>query len=203
MPPIISEVLKINVEAGFLLDSPDFLKLRKAASECGVKEQYYGICDDSATTLLWVIQWPADKGPLESVEFRKVVKALDVKGEPVSHYIPFAHESLPRAALNAPLCQLCFLHVNSTADKQSLAYSLNKTFTDCYFADGFAGGNWGTATNDDRMNYYYLGWETRDHHTAFSKTELCALELNNLMPHMDGGGTNFTKMTQQLNGMTL
>jgi hypothetical protein len=39
---------------------------------------------------------------------------------------------------------------------------LNKTFTDCYYADGFTGGHWSTASNDDNMNYYYLGWENRD-----------------------------------------
>jgi len=66
------------------------------------------------------------------------------------------------------------------------------------------------------MNYYYLGWESREVssgralissipyqllqlHKAFSKTDLLALELNNLKPHVDGGGAYFMKMTQQLN----
>ena len=56
----------------------------------------------------------------------------------------------------------CFLHLRSTADRESIADSLNKTFTDCYYADGFTGGHWSTAINDDKMNYYYLGWESRD-----------------------------------------
>jgi hypothetical protein len=34
------------------------------------------------------------------------VEALDVKGKPESYYLPFAHDSLPRAALTAPLCEL-------------------------------------------------------------------------------------------------
>ncbi|KAF8240100.1 hypothetical protein L208DRAFT_1449600 [Tricholoma matsutake] len=199
MPPIVSELIKFSVAHGFKFDSSGFAQLRKAAVANGVKEQYYGTCTDTPNTLLWVIQWLADKGPLESTEFRKAVKALDVEGNPDSYYLPFAHDSLPRPALTAPLCELCFLHVQSTADKKSLAYSLNKTFTDCYYADGFTGGHWSTASNDDNMNYYYLGWESRDLHTAFTKTELFALELNNLMPHMDGGGAYFMKMTQQLN----
>ncbi|KAJ7653400.1 hypothetical protein B0H17DRAFT_1100822 [Mycena rosella] len=199
MPPIVSEIVKFTVKPGFALGSPEFAQLRTAAVECGVKEQYYGMCTDAPNTLLWVIQWPADKGPLEAPEFRKSVKALDAAGEPVSSYLPFAHESLPRPALTAPMCQLCFLHVGPSVDKATLAHSLDKTFTDCYFADGFAGGNWATASNDDRLNYYYLGYESRAHHTAYSKSDLCAVEMNNLVPHMDSFGTYFMKMTQQLN----
>lgn len=40
------------------------------------------------------------------MEFRKAVKALDVEGNPDSYYLPFAHDSLPRPALTAPLCEL-------------------------------------------------------------------------------------------------
>lgn len=36
------------------------------------------------------------------------------------------------------------------------------------------------------------------HHAAYSKSELCALELGKLMPHMDDGWAHFMKMTQQL-----
>ncbi|KAJ6607806.1 hypothetical protein B0H10DRAFT_1885477 [Mycena sp. CBHHK59/15] len=198
MPPIVSEILKITVKSEFTLDSPEFAQVRKVVVECGVKEQYYGTCMDTPNTLLWVIQWPADQGPLEAQEFRKCVAALDVSGEPVSSYLPFDHESLPRAALTARVCQLCFLHVNSAADKAKLVHSLNKTFTDCYFAEGFTGGHWSTATNDDRLNYYYLGWESRELHAAFSKTDLFSVEIKVLMPHMDSFGTHFMHMTQQL-----
>jgi len=193
------KIVKITVKPGFSLDAPEFAQLRKIVVEAGVKEQYYGTCTDTPNTLLWVIQWPATNGPLETHEFRKAVKALDVKGEPISAYLPFDHDSLPRAALTAPVCQLCFLHINPTVEKGALAHSLNKTFTDCYFADGFTGGHWAIASNDDRLNYYYLGWEDRDVHAAFSKTELFAVEMNKLMPHVDGFGTHFMKMKQQKN----
>jgi hypothetical protein len=36
-------------------------------------------------------------------------------------------------------------------------------------------------------------------HAAFSKTELFAVEMNKLMPHVDGFGTYFMKMKQQKN----
>ena len=51
-------------------------------------------------------EWPADKGPLKSPEFTEAVRALDVKGKPDSYYLPFAHDSLPRPALIAPVCEL-------------------------------------------------------------------------------------------------
>ncbi|KAF9507445.1 hypothetical protein BS47DRAFT_310816 [Hydnum rufescens UP504] len=209
MPPIVSELIKFTLAHGFKLDSPVFAQLRNVAVANGVKEQYYGTCTDTPNTLFWVIR------PLESPVFRNAVKALDVEGKPENYYLPFAHDSLPRplslpsvracepshcvasSSLTDPL--QCFLHIKSTADQKSLAYSLNKTFTDCYYAEGFTGGHWSTASNDDKMNYYYLGWESRDFHRAFTKTDLFALELNNLMPHRDGGGANFMKMTQQLN----
>ena len=129
MPPIVSELIKFGVARGFKLVSPDFAQLRKAAVANGVKEQYYGTCTDTPDTLLWVIrvylsfllleccllplskEWPADKGPLESQEFRQAVKALDVEGTPDSYYLPFAHDSLPRAALTAPLCELVRLPI--------------------------------------------------------------------------------------------
>jgi len=198
MPPIVSEILKFNVAPGFKLDSPAFAQLRKTVVANGVKEQYYGTSVDSPSVLFWVIQWLANKGPLELPEFRKAVNALDVNGKPSSSYLPFAHDSLPRPALTAPLCELCFLHVSSKADKKSLAHSLEKTYTDCYFGDGFVGGHWSTASNDDNMYYYYIGWESRAHHTAFTKTEHFTVELNILMPHMDDSGFAFIKMTQQL-----
>ncbi|KAH9978334.1 hypothetical protein BJV74DRAFT_860011 [Russula compacta] len=193
MPPIVSQLLKFSVARGFKLDSPGFAQLRTVVVANGVKEQYMSTLSPLPK------EWPADKGPLKSPEFTEAVRALDVKGKPDSYYLPFAHDSLPRPALIAPVCELCFLHIKSTADKKGLGDSLNKTFTDCYYADGFTGGHWGAASNDDNMNYYYLGWESRALHRAYSETELFALELNNLMPHTDKSGAYFMKMTQQLN----
>ena len=52
------------------------------------------------------VEWIADKGPLQSKEFRDAVNALDESGKPENYYLPFAHDSLPRPALTAPVCEL-------------------------------------------------------------------------------------------------
>ena len=57
MPPIISELIKFSVRRAFKLDSPGFAQLRNAVVANGVKEQYYGTCQDNPNTLLWVIRW--------------------------------------------------------------------------------------------------------------------------------------------------
>ncbi|KAJ7071560.1 hypothetical protein C8F01DRAFT_440409 [Mycena amicta] len=200
MPPIISQLVKFATKPGFTLASSAFVELRKAVVERGVKEQYYGLCTDAPNTLFWVIQWPMPKGPQESSEFKDAIKALDVHGAPEITYLPFAHDSLPRPALTAPVCELCFVHVKDNLDKSSpwLAHSLEKTFTDCYLVEGFVGGAWSTAKDDDRLNYYYLGWQSRALHAAYTRTELFAEELDKLRPHMDGTAA-FMRMTQELN----
>ncbi|KAF8961733.1 hypothetical protein BDZ97DRAFT_1827730 [Flammula alnicola] len=165
MSPIISEILKIQVDPAFNLNSPAFEKLRDAAIKGGVKEQYYGLCMDEPDKLLWVIHWPGDANPAEYTgtqgeNFRESVKALDVNSNPSSWYLPFESADLVRPALTAPICELCYVHI--TPPTSLVADSLHKTFTDCYLAPGFVGGYWSTALNDDKMNYYYLGWETRE-----------------------------------------
>jgi hypothetical protein len=39
----------------------------------------------------------------------------------------------------------------------------------------------------------------RQLHDEFAETDLFALELNKLWPHMDGGWTHYMKMTQEVN----
>ncbi|KAF7294530.1 Glycoside hydrolase family 5 protein [Mycena indigotica] len=161
MPPIISQLIKFTTHSGFTLASGAFADLRRAVTRHGVQEQYYGLCTDAPNTLLWVIQWPMPQGPQESASFKAFVNALDVSGTPAITYLPFAHESLPRPALMAPVCEICFIHINDKSVDESLAHSLQKTFTDCYLAQGFVGGAWSTARDDPLLNYYYLGWQTR------------------------------------------
>ncbi|PPQ90508.1 hypothetical protein CVT25_014191 [Psilocybe cyanescens] len=199
MSAIISEIVKIAINpAVFMLASPAFARLRKTSVEFGVKEQYYGINTEDKSQLFWIIHWPKSVGIDKSDAFRKSVKELDVNGAPESWYIPFDDASAVRPGLTAPVFDLCFLHESGKTDKSTIADSLHKTFTDCYEAEGFTGGSWGTATNDSRMNYYYLGWESRAFHANYSATPLFAVEIDNLMPHMDGGKGYFMKMEQQL-----
>ncbi|KAF8481435.1 hypothetical protein JB92DRAFT_2765256 [Gautieria morchelliformis] len=205
MSHIISEIVKLTVEPGFSLDSPAFMKLRKSAVQGGVKEQYYGFDTKVPTTLFWVIQWPGDINPAEykgsdpSENFRESLKALDAKSEPISHYLPFDSAEKPRPALTAPLCQLCALHLGPSAKREEIADSLHKTFTDCYYTKGFTGGYWSTATDDDNWCVYYLGWETEEFHDEYAKTDLYALEINNLVPHTDSSFTHYIVATQELN----
>lgn len=64
--------------------------------------------------------------------------------------------------------------------KADFEHSMNKTFTDCYFAKGFTGGGWGYALNSNdsdgrdvdigtdtsllekerRLAYYIIGWNS-------------------------------------------
>ncbi len=77
--------------------------------------------------------------------------------------------------------QQCYVHI--TCPKSEVALSLHKTFTDCYFAEGFAGGYWATALNDENMNYYYLGWTTREVLKFAYPTRLLADLLHLLLSH--------------------
>ncbi|KAJ7504462.1 hypothetical protein B0H11DRAFT_2221864 [Mycena galericulata] len=195
---IISEIIKITVKPGFQLASPAFTQLRKTSVvEGGVKEQYYGVAH-SNTHLCWVIQWPESSGPLQTATFREALKQLDAQGSPVSWLVPFDDASQPRRALVAPCAQLCTVPLKPGTDAHALAGPLHKTYSDCYEAPGFTGGYWGTALNDKLKNWYYLGWETRTLHDAYAETPLFWLEINNLLPFMSGGDSDFYTFTQHL-----
>ncbi|KAJ7252727.1 hypothetical protein B0H12DRAFT_1117561, partial [Mycena haematopus] len=187
---IISEIVKIAVEPGFDIASHVFAKLRQTSVASGVKEQYYGLshAEGPGRHLCWVIQWPETSGPLQTDSFRSGLKQLDMNGSPSSWLVPFDDASQPRRALVAPCAQLCTVPLKPETDIAAISNSLHKTYSDCYEAPGFTGGYWGTALNDKLMNWYYLGWGTRVAHDAYAETPLFWVEINNLMPHMSGGG---------------
>ncbi|KAJ7180596.1 hypothetical protein C8R46DRAFT_1069945 [Mycena filopes] len=196
---IISEIVKIVVKPGFDVASPVFAKLREASVASGVKEQYYGFshAQGAGRHLCWVIQWPAS-GPLQTNAFRDALKQLDANEKPVSWEVPFDDASLPRRGLVAPCAQLCTVPLKRETDIPTVANSLHKTYSDCYEAPGFTGGYWGTALNDKFMNWYYLGWESRELHDAYGETALFWVEINKLAPHMSGGWADYYTFTQQL-----
>ncbi|KAJ7043538.1 hypothetical protein C8F04DRAFT_1072440 [Mycena alexandri] len=197
---IISEIVKIVLKPGFEIASPQFAKLRGASAAHGVKEQYYGFshAQGEGKHFCWIIQWPSLGGPLQTAAFRDALKQLDANEKPVSWLVPFADASQPRRALLAPCAQLCTVPLKPETDILAVANSLHKTYSDCYEAPGFTGGYWGTALNDKHMNWYYLGWETREAHDAYAETPLFWLEINNLAPHMSGGWADYYTFTQQL-----
>ncbi|KAF7327160.1 Glycoside hydrolase family 5 protein [Mycena kentingensis (nom. inval.)] len=204
MPPIVSQLVKIAVRPGFSLMSAEFGALRSAVKALGGREQYYGLCTTKEDDLLWVIQWPAEARPIADERFQDELNALDRNGAPQEWFLPFQDDALPREALEAPVCELCYLHQNPTVARASIAASLHKTYTDCDYAlgaGGYEGGAWSTATNDERMNYYYLGWKSREHHSAFFGTEECQAELRILMPHMDAFGANFVSFEKEGTGL--
>ncbi|KAI0089387.1 hypothetical protein BDY19DRAFT_942174 [Irpex rosettiformis] len=203
MNPITLEYLKFSVAKGFDILAPTFSTLRQAvAREGGVKEQYFGMTDDGKDELVWVLNWPGSTVPPEfedaSNELRAKINALDVNSKPESWFVPFRFAEEVRPALTAPVCEFAFLVLNDINDKPKLAHSLHKTFTDCYFADGFTGGNWGSAINNGRVCLYILGWKSREHHATFARSDLFALEIDRLTPHCGpGSGGWFTKLTKE------
>ncbi|KIX95074.1 uncharacterized protein Z520_09384 [Fonsecaea multimorphosa CBS 102226] len=83
---------------------------------------------------------------------------------------------------------------------------MHKTYTDCYGAAGFRGGNWsyalntnetyGTATaaleemiapDERRLACYYLGWDGVEHHQEYATTSLFFEEINKLRPYFGPG----------------
>ncbi|KAF9027137.1 hypothetical protein BDZ89DRAFT_952398 [Hymenopellis radicata] len=205
MTAIVSQLLNLTVEPGFSLESAAFARLRKIARDLGgAKEQYYGFDTGASDHLCWIIQWPKHTDPANfNVDgFRESVNALDVNKAPQSWLVPFDNADLPRPGLTAPLSEFvsACLHVTTSHPSEEDAKSLHQTFVDCYDAPdgGFVGGYWGTALNDDKRHWYYLGWMDREHHTKFTQSELFAVELDKLKPITDGGYAVFVNLTQEL-----
>ncbi|KIY62825.1 hypothetical protein CYLTODRAFT_458664 [Cylindrobasidium torrendii FP15055 ss-10] len=192
---IISELLLIRASVA----DERFVALRRiAATEGGAREQYFG--EEKALStyrpakegvkqpLVWVIQWPKvlPEG-FDEKAFHAKVKALDEDGAPEVFRTAFEDAALPRPALTAPLTEFATLVVQpSSVGNQDTAKSLEKTFTDCFDAPdgGFTGGFWGPSESSnpahDKLYSYYLGWETKELHSKYSKSDLFALELDNL-----------------------
>ncbi|THU98127.1 hypothetical protein K435DRAFT_795941 [Dendrothele bispora CBS 962.96] len=203
MNPITLELLKFTVNKGFDLAAPTFTSLRQTVKKYGVKEQHFGITEDDPNQLLWVIQWPGNTNPGEvkpnsDAEFRQKVNALDINSKPESYHVPFRFEEEVKDALDAPLSEFAFVVLQESTKTDTIINSLHRTFSDCYYAKGFSGGSWGIASNNDRVCLYVLGWESRAHHTEYSKGPIFALEIDNLAPHFAPGSIGlFSKLKKE------
>ncbi|KAJ4482098.1 hypothetical protein J3R30DRAFT_3656233 [Lentinula aciculospora] len=191
MNSITLELIRFTVDKSFNLFAPAFTTLRQTVKTSGVKEQYYGLTDDNSNQLLWVID--------ESSQFRRQINALDVNSKHVSWLVPF------RFAGRSPSCLDCAcMRIRGSRLRRWVSCpifdSLHKTFTDCYHAHGFTGGNWGIATNsNDRVCLYVIGWESRAHHAEYSKSPLFDVEIDKLKPHFAPGSMGlYSKLTQEL-----
>ncbi|KAH7877999.1 uncharacterized protein C8R40DRAFT_1168052 [Lentinula edodes] len=204
MNPITLELLRFTVDKSFSLVAPAFANLRQTVRAAGVNEQYYGLTDDNMKQLLWVIKWP-QKIHLpelldESSKFRQQVTALDVNSKPISWLVPFRFAEEVRPALTAPVSEFAHIVLKETSKPGPISESLHKTFTDCYYAAGFTGGNWGIAANsNDSVCLYVLGWKSRAYHSEYSKSALFDVEIDKLKPHYAPGSMGlFSKLTQEL-----
>ncbi|KAJ3722031.1 hypothetical protein DFJ43DRAFT_674244 [Lentinula guzmanii] len=204
MNPITLELFRLTVDKSFHLAAPAFTTLRQTVKAAGVKEQYYGLTDDNSSQLLWIIEWPqkihSPELHEESSHFRQQINVLDVNLKPISWLVPFRFAEEVRPALTAPICEFAHIVLKESSKPEMMSESLHKTFTDCYYARGFTGGNWGIATNsNDKVCIYVLGWESRAHHAEYSKSALFDVEINKLKPHYGPGSmAMFSRLTREL-----
>ncbi|KIW70702.1 hypothetical protein PV04_02947 [Phialophora macrospora] len=211
----------------------EFLKLRQhLAKSNGIRDQFFGyiipvegaglrVRDDE---MCWVIQWAQTsyssvtassqlKSQLHDLVSPNDTEATDAT-EARSLVFSFPDNEVPELdkALTAPISEFAIINLSPTTPKSdiSFSHSMNKTFTDCYLAEGFRGGGWSYAlnTNDTngtvaatpaeaeevlleaekrRLACYYLGWESIEHHHAYARTALFAEEVDKLAPHFAPG----------------
>ncbi|KZV81328.1 hypothetical protein EXIGLDRAFT_703986 [Exidia glandulosa HHB12029] len=196
--PIVSAIVVLH---GVSAADERFVALRRtAAQQGGATEQYYGeekpwsqwrpVVEGVPQPLIWVIQWPKVLPTgFDKAGFREAVNALDANGAAESYSTPFDNAALPRPSLTAPTTEFGFLVIDpARLSDPVIVKAAEKTFTDCYDAPdgGFSGGHWGQGTSHDpthdRLFTYYMGFESLEACTKYSKTELYALELITLKP---------------------
>ncbi|KAJ9603264.1 hypothetical protein H2200_012042 [Cladophialophora chaetospira] len=231
---ILSEILR------FILPptktrAAEFLNLRQhIAKTYNIRDQYFGYVIPFQGTglpvrdheMCWVIQWPSPTLPQRTTESHtQLNNLLSTTASSTSAHkarsllFPFPSSSLPEVtkALTSPVCEFAIINLSSTAPKVDISFnrSMEKTFTDCYFAEGFKGGAWAYAVNTNdtdgtivtdaegmegeveevellkleerRLACYYLGWESVELHHKYSQTALFAEEIDKLAPHFGPG----------------
>ncbi|OAL20717.1 hypothetical protein AYO22_08726 [Fonsecaea multimorphosa] len=195
----------------------EFLKLRQHISRSyNVHDQYCGyITPVKSSHLLvkenemcWVIQWPqGTRHHAQIAELRAQLKELTSEptssnddgtgGGATSLLFQFEDSQVPELnkALEAPVCEFAIInltpnHPRAESDPGFIK-SMHKTYTDCYGAAGFRGGNWsyalntnetyGTATaaleemiapDERRLACYYLGWDGVEVSVFFTTTTI-------------------------------
>ncbi|KAF2667088.1 hypothetical protein BT63DRAFT_458051 [Microthyrium microscopicum] len=195
-----------------------FSEVRRLVAANGLgTSQYFGyIMEDEGfprpkaeNFMCWYIEWPNNSSFRNNEEFRSKLVKLSVK-EPRLLRFQFQEtksNELTRA-LESSACQFAVINLaqNAPRGRRDFEKSMEKTFTDCYFAEGFEGGGWGYAqnTNDadgEEMNtsdstlpddkrmlaYYMIGWKSLADHHAYAKTELYDEEIDKLMPYFGPG----------------
>ncbi|KAI5459013.1 hypothetical protein BGZ63DRAFT_415688 [Mariannaea sp. PMI_226] len=212
---MLSQVIRFTLPQLLTASTPEFLKLRQAATAAGAIAQYFGYTipvsgaglPKRSDEVCWAIQWP-DARNRDSLTNQLVEMASE---EPVSISLEFPDTQYPDfvRALEAPVCEFACIRLSDNAplSDSSLQSSMHKTYSDTFKIQGFTGGYWAYASNTNnssglplqtaslqrvpeterRLGVYLLGWESIEHHQRGTKTEVFAEELTKLMPYFGPG----------------
>jgi len=227
---IISEVLRF-VLPQTKTSSTAFSELRRQVGSKGVRTQYHAYImpnegfpvPQEIDQVCWYIEWPKESTYRISKEFRSELTKI-AQDKPRSLLFEFK-ETKPgelTKGLESNACEFAIINTIAKAPRfdSKFEHSMDKTFTDCYFAKGFTGGGWAYALNsndaqgfevtpdegkdafleekDRRLAYYVIGWNSIEEHHAFAETELFAEEINKLGPYFGTGtGAFYVKFEKE------
>ncbi|KAH8669457.1 hypothetical protein BGZ60DRAFT_527941 [Tricladium varicosporioides] len=224
---VLSQLIRFTLPSSASTSAPAFLKLREFMNTCsGVREQYFGYSippmNYTKDEMHWIIHWNDKSDLLSNGEWRKQLKEL-IHGGARSLLFELTEAELVdwRTGLESPICEFATVRLSDVAplSDAELQKSMHKTFTDCYFAEGFTRGWWKYALNSNnleqplsdvteeqevgveerRLGMYCLGWETIEHHQAYARTALFDEEIDKLKPWFGPGSkgwyVNFAKHT--------
>ncbi|CAK7212629.1 hypothetical protein SEUCBS140593_001567 [Sporothrix eucalyptigena] len=206
---VLSEIVRFVLPAH---RAADFARLRsQVARQNAVRSQYYGASIAASLPLqphemCWVIQWTGTRPSTLKAQLDGFVPGHTA----TSLLFVFEEKQATNIeqALEAPICQFATINLKPDApvDDPALQRSMHKTYTDCFLTqEGFIGGDWAYATNtnnvnderldqtspldsgDRRLGVYFLGWESRAAHDAYSRTALFDEEIDKLMPWFGPG----------------
>ncbi|KAE9363533.1 hypothetical protein N431DRAFT_431749 [Stipitochalara longipes BDJ] len=224
---VFSQILRFTLPQSSAISTPAFLKLREfVRSHSHVEDQYFGYVGllperERSDEMCWVIQWPNTSDLRTNASFKtkfcEVAHGKDIK----SLLFEYSDSQIAelKKGLETSLTEFAIVSLSPFAPLKDadLKHSMHKTYTDCYFAEGFSGGNWAysmTTNNVDellseeqkvipkeerRLAVYPLGWESKDHHTAYSRSPLFDEEINKLAPWF-GPGTGAWWVTLEKHG---
>ncbi|PMD50348.1 uncharacterized protein K444DRAFT_648288 [Hyaloscypha bicolor E] len=215
---VLFQILRFALPQSSAISAPAFLKLREFVRSHGqAEDQYFDhILSDpqlrkQSDEMCWVIQWPNGSDLRTNASFRS--KLNEATQDNYTKSLLFEYNESQTAelkkGLEAPVTEFAIINLSPTAPLQDagLQRSMHKTYTDCYFAGGFSGGNWAYSLNTNdvdellrentgekaipaegrRLAVYPLGWESKEHHTAYSCSPLFDEEILKLAPWFGPG----------------
>ncbi|TQV96219.1 hypothetical protein IF1G_04802 [Cordyceps javanica] len=203
-----SQILRLTLPAEDTISVGVFDELREAVAQAGALSQYYGYSvpmrhkpvPKRRHEITWIIPLRASLEELVD----GTVADITVETNGSSN-----HDDL-LSGLDAPVCEVVVLRFKQGTPvlDDAIRESVHKSYTDCFEALGFVGGDWGFATNttlvegeratpplsaatvclpqkDRLLSVLLVGWESIELHEDFTKTALFAEELGKLGPHVD------------------